>query len=174
MTSGLLEHIVRFVVLLGLQVLVLDHLVLFDGMMVPLLYILFLLMLPFNTPPWAMLLLGAVTGAAMDLFGHTPGMHTSACVLLAFLRPLWLRLVAPRDGYEFGLRPTVQRMGLAWSITYLGPLVLIHHIWLFFFELHRFDRIFSTLSRSVLSALLTLVLCLIAQYLTGRSARGRG
>lgn len=173
MIGNLLEHIVRAVVLITLQVLVLDHLVLFNGMMVPLLYVLFLLMLPFDLPSWAMLLLGTLTGAVLDLFANTPGMHASACLLMTFLRPYWLNLIAPREGYEFGMRPTVHHMGLTWMLTYMGPLILVHHLWLFFFELHRFDRAFSTLSRAVLSALLTLVLCVIAQYLTGRPTRGR-
>ncbi|MEZ4737811.1 MAG: hypothetical protein R2818_00225 [Flavobacteriales bacterium] len=37
-------------------------------------------------------------------------------------------------------------MGIAWYLTYTGLLLLLHHLWLFFVEVHRFDSFFSTFS----------------------------
>ena len=173
MIATILANVLRFMALMLLQVLVLDHLDIANGWMVPYLYLLFLLMLPFELPASASLLIGAVTGLVMDLFSNTPGMHMSACVIMIFVRLRWLRLIAPREGYEFGMRPTVPRMGLVWFVTYAGVLILVHHLWLFFVEIHRFDSFFTTFLRAVLSAAFTLGLCLLAQFLTSREERSR-
>lgn len=173
MIATVLANILRFLLLVLLQVLVLDHLDVAYGFVVPYLYILFLLMLPIELPAWAQLVTGALTGLVMDLFSSTPGMHMSACVVMMYARLNLLRLLAPREGYEFGMRPTIPRMGLAWFLTYSGLLIMIHHLWLFFIELHRFDSFFGTFFRAVLSAAFTLALCLLAQFLTSSPDRGR-
>ena len=173
MIASVASNILRFVALILLQALVLDHLDVANGYMVPYLYILFLLLLPFELPAWSLLLIGAVTGFCMDFFSSTPGMHMSACIVMMFGRIHLVDLIAPRDGYEFGLKPTLRSMGPAWFLTYASLLILLHHIWLFLAEIYRLDRFFDTFSRSVLSALFTLVLCLVALFLTARPARGR-
>ena len=166
-------NLLRFLVLLFLQVLVLDHLDVANGYMVPYLYVLFLLMLPFELPEWITLPIGAFTGLVLDTFSSTPGMHMSACVVMMFARIHLLRLLAPREGYEYGMRPTIPGMGITWFITYAGVLILVHHLWLFFVELFRFERFFGTFFRAVLSGAFTLVLVLLAQFLTSRPSRDR-
>jgi rod shape-determining protein MreD len=135
--------------------------------------VLFLLMLPLELPDWATLLVGAITGLVMDLFTSTPGMHTSACVVMAYVRTWMLRLLRPRDGYEFGRQATIGDMGIAWWLTFAGVLILAHHLWLFFVEVYRFSDLGSTLLRSLLSAVFTLALCLLSQALFSRAARNR-
>lgn len=173
MIGTVLINILRFALLMLLQVLVLDHLDVANGYMVPYLYVLFLLMLPFELPEWLTLLIGAFTGLVMDAFSSTPGMHMSACVVMLYARIHLLRLLAPREGYEFGMRPSVPSMGIAWFITYAGLLILLHHLWLFYVELFRFDRFFGTFLRALLSSAFTLVLVLLAQFLTSRPDRER-
>ncbi len=173
MIGTITANILRAIVLVLLQVLVLDHLDLLNGYVVPYLYVLFLLMLPFELPAWALLLIGAATGFTIDLFSNTPGMHMSACTVMSFARIHLLRAMAPREGYEFGTRPTIADMGFTWAVTQAGVLILIHHMWLFSVELFRWDRIGEVLLRTLLSTLLTLVLCLLAQLLVARSQPGR-
>ncbi len=173
MIATVLANILRFVVLIALQVLVLDHLDVANGWMVPYLYVLFLLLLPFEVPAWGLLLAGGATGLVMDVLSDTPGMHTTACIVMMYARGYWQRLIAPREGYEFGMRPDVQHMGLSWTLTYSGMLVLVHHLWLFFFELHRFDRTGGTLVRVLLSGTLTLGLVMLAEFLMRSDRRAR-
>jgi len=173
MIGTILANLLRFCVLILVQALVLDHLDVANGYLVPYLYVLFLLMLPFELPAWSLLIIGAVTGGTMDLFSSTPGMHMSASIVMMYTRIQVVRLLAPREGYEYGMRPTVPRMGLTWFVTYAGLLILVHHLWLFFVEIYRFDAFFSTFFRAVLSGAFTLLLCLLAQFLTARPERGR-
>jgi len=174
MIATILANILRLLVLVLLQVLVLDHLDVANGYLVPYLYVLFLLMLPFELPAWAQLLIGALTGLVMDVFSSTPGMHMSACTVMMFARVHLLDLISPREGYEYGLRPTVPRMGLAWFLTYAGLLIVIHHVWLFFVEVYTFERFFGTFFRALFSAAFTLALCMLAQFLTSSQQRTRG
>ena len=173
MIGTVLSNILRVLLLLALQILVLDHLDVANGWMIPYLYVLALLLLPFELPAWALLMIGGLLGGAMDLFNNTAGMHTTACLVMMYVRSFWQRLLAPREGYEFGMRPDTQHMGFSWFLTYAGVLVLVHHLWLFFFELHRFDRFFSTFLRALTSGVFTLVLCLLVQLLARRSGRER-
>lgn len=173
MIGILWSNLLRLVVLLLAQVLLLDHLDVANGWMVPYLYVLFLLMLPFPTPAWAMLLLGGALGALVDLFNATPGMHTTATLVMAYALPAWRRLLAPREGYEYGLRPVPQDMGFSWWATHAGVPILLHHLWLFIFELHRLDRLPGTFLRALLSALFTLGLCLLVQTLFRGRVRKR-
>lgn len=173
MIGTIASNLLRVLGFVLLQALVIDHMDLANGWITPYLYVLALLLLPFDTPAWATLLAGFGTGYVMDLFGSTPGLHASACTVLGFLRPNVLRLVAPRDGYEFGRRPTLGHMGLAWFITHGALLILAHHIWLFYAEVYRFGDLFSTLARLLLSSVATMALCLLAQAFSTRARRVR-
>jgi rod shape-determining protein MreD len=169
MIGTVIANLLRFLLLVLLQALVIDHIDLANGWLVPYLYVLFLLMLPLNTTPWAALLIGFATGMVMDLFSSTPGMHASACVLMAYARHMVLRALAPREGYEQGRRASITDMGLAWFITYAGILVVAHHLWLFNMEVFRFSGMFTTVVRALVSSAGTLVLVLLSQLLIARS-----
>lgn len=166
MAVKILRNLVRFILLVLLQGLILNDAHLFQGMAVPFLYVFFLLMLPLETPRWLELIIGLGCGLAIDMFTNTIGMHASACVLLAYLRPFVLKGIAPRDGYEFGMRPTISDMGVAWFLKYALVLIFMHHLWLFFLEVYSFSGFFNTLLRAVLSTAFTFVLVLLSQYLT--------
>ncbi len=173
MIGNVIGIVLRTIGLLLLQAMVIDHMDLASGWITPYLYVLALLLLPFELPAWAALLIGFATGMIMDLFSSTPGMHTGACTVLAYARIHVLRLLAPRDGYEFGRQPTIAHMGMAWFLTYAGLLILIHHLWLFFAEVYRFHGILTTLVRALLSGTATLALCLLAQGFGPRTVRTR-
>jgi len=173
MIGRIARHTLQFIFLVLLQALVIDHVDLAHGWVVPYLYVLFIISLPFDTPPWATLLLGFALGMAMDFFSSTPGMHASACTVMAFARIWMLRLLEPRDGYDTGKRPVVQHMGIRWYMAFAGTLVVVHHLWLFVVEVYRFDDFPTTFVRALMSAAATLVLCLLAQALTVRSSPAR-
>lgn len=173
MIGTILNNLLRGIGLMLIQVMLLDHLDLLNGYVVPYLYVLFLLLLPFELPAWAVLIIGASTGLVLDVFSNTPGMHMSACTVMSFARIHLLRAMAPREGYEFGMRPTLGDMGLTWSITQAGLLVLVHHLWLFTVELFRWDRLGEVLLRTLLSTIFTVILCMLAQLLTAGPRSGR-
>ena len=91
-----IRNIVQFIVLVLLQVLILNQVTFFDGWAQPYLYIYFIIALPFNFPNRFILPLGFITGLTIDFFTHTPGIHASATLLLAYLRPYVIKSIRPR------------------------------------------------------------------------------
>jgi rod shape-determining protein MreD len=157
------RNIIRFVVLVLVQILILNN-VQISGYIIPNFYILFILLLPFETPKWMLLLLAFTLGISVDLFTQTPGMHAAATVFMAFLRPGVLEMSAPRDGYESGSFPRIYYFGFQWFLRYAAILILAHHLVLFYIEVFRFAEFFSTLLRVLLSSSFSLVLIMLSQY----------
>jgi hypothetical protein len=167
MIQLIIVHFVRFLILTTIQVVVLNNVQL-ATFINPFLYVLFILTLPVNLPKLGLLPIAMLCGLTIDMFQNTPGMHASACLFMAYLRPGWLKMIAPRDGYESDAEPGLRKFGFVWYISYASVMVLAHHFLLFFLEVFRFSEFFDTLLRILLSSILTLLLIIIAQYLTVR------
>ncbi|HLC83855.1 MAG TPA: rod shape-determining protein MreD [Bacteroidia bacterium] len=167
MTNTIIRNIIRFFVLVLVQVLVVKNIEL-GRFINPFLYVLFILVLPFETPKWLLLVASFFLGITIDMFYDTSGMHAAACVLMAYVRPGILKLFSPRDCYEFGTQPSIQYLGTPWFLSYAGILVLIHHLVLFYIEIFRFSEFFSTFFRVIVSSIFTLLLVVISQYLFQR------
>ena len=119
-------------------------------------------------PRWIVLISGFLLGLGIDLFEHTPGMHTAATVLLAFVRPYILSLLAPRDGYEPETFPRVHFYGFSWFLKYTLLMVLVHHLALFYLEVFQLQNFLSTLSRVILSSILSTSTIVLSQYFVFR------
>jgi rod shape-determining protein MreD len=124
----------------------------------------FILLLPVEIPSWSLLLLSFATGLIMDFFSGSPGMHTSATVLVGFVRPYVLRIVSPRDGYEPGSDPSMVIYGFRWFLSYTLLVVLINHTTLFYLEVFRFAEFFRTMLRVLLSALFSITFILLIEF----------
>ena len=164
MNNLLIKNIIRFIVLVIVQVFVLNN-IRISGYINPYLYVLFILLLPFETPGWLLLVSSFFLGLSIDMFAHTPGMHASASVLMAFLRPGIIRLLSGAKSLEPGMKPGLKSMGFRWFFFYSAILILIHHLFLFYVEVFRFSEFMQTLYRAVLSMLVTLVLVILTEYL---------
>lgn len=167
MTNTIIRNIIRFIVLVLVQVLIVQNIEL-GRFINPFVYVLFILMLPFETPKWLLLVASFFLGITIDLFYDTSGMHAAACVLMGYIRPGVLKLFSPRDGYEFGTQPSIQYLGIPWFLSYAGILVVVHHLVLFYIEIFRFSEFFSTFFRVIVSSIFTLLLVVISQYLFQR------
>ena len=164
MIVNILNIILRFIVLVTIQVFILNNIQL-GGIINPYLYILFLLTLPVQTPRVLLLFIGFALGISIDMFQNSTGIHAFACVLIAFIRPAWLKLVAPREGFEPDDSPGIKKFGFRWFLVYASVLVLVHHLMIFNFEIFRFSDFLNTQLRVLYSSIFTLVLIIISQYL---------
>jgi len=161
------RNVVRFAFLVLLQVLVLNNIQI-NGYINPYMYVLFIILLPFETPGWLVLVLSFLMGFSIDIFTKSIGIHTSATVFVGFVRPLVLSLIAPRDGYDAGSFPRVYYYGSFWFLKYAAVLIFAHHLFLFYVEIFRFTDFFHTLFRVVLSSIFSLVLVYISQFIIFR------
>ena len=164
------RYLISFTLLVFLQVFILNN-IQFSGYINPYIYILFILVLPFETPNWALLIIAFLLGLTIDIFSSTIGMHCSATVLMAFMRPYILKVMSPRDGYESETSPQLKHYCTAWFIKYSAILIFIHHFVLFYVEVFRFSSFFTTFVRVVLSSIFTIILVLISQYFYRKEIR---
>jgi hypothetical protein len=128
-------------------------------------YIMVIIILPFETNKMLVLFASFLLGVVIDYFYDSSGIHAAACTLMGFSRYYVLKYISPRDGYDAGVEPTVEEMGLEWFLRYAGTLVLIHHFALFFLEVFRFSEFFTTLLRVILSSIGTFGLIYLIQFL---------
>jgi rod shape-determining protein MreD len=167
MIKVLPRNIARFIVLIIAQILLFNN-IQFSGYINPYIYVLFILLLPFETPRWALLISAFLLGLTVDLFAETIGMHTAATVFMAFMRPYVLNFISPRDGYESGTFPRVAYYGVGWFTKYSFFLVLAHHLFLFYVEIFRIGGFFSTFLRVLLSVIFTSLFIIISQFFVYR------
>ncbi|MGQ1908768.1 rod shape-determining protein MreD [Marinifilum sp. RC60d5] len=159
-----LKNIIRFVVLVLIQVAILNN-IQFSGFLNPYMYVLFILLLPFEIPNWLLLLLSFLVGISVDIFSGTVGMHASACVFMGYLRPYVLNYLSLRDGYEIGSYPGISSYGFAWFFKYSLTLIIAHHSFLFIIEVFSFANFSETLVRIIFSGFFSLILIVTSQFL---------
>lgn len=164
MINLLLRNIGRFLFLVLFQVLVLDN-IQTGGYLIPFMYVLFILLMPFETPGWLLLVSAFILGFSIDLFEHTPGVHASATIFMAFLRPTVLTMIAPREGYEPNSYPRIHYYGVSWFLQYSAILIFSHHLFLFYLEVFTFSGFFITLLRIILSSIFSIGLVMLSQFL---------
>lgn len=170
MTTEIIKNSFRFVLLLLAQVIIIQNINL-SGYIILLPYVIVILMLPFETNRLLVLFVSFLLGICLDYFYDSSGIHASACTIMGFARYYVLEYVAPREGYDAGVKPTIEDMGLEWFIRYAATLILIHHFFLFYIEIFRFSEFFRTLLRVILSSVGTFGTIYLIQFLFYNSGR---
>jgi len=131
----------------------------------PMIYPLFIMLLPFEFGIIPMMFLAFGMGICIDALSDTYGLHTSALVLMAYVRPLIFKAFSPRDGYDPQKEGTVFEMGGQWFIMVFGSLLLIHHFWFFVIELFKMNEIWYLVYKLLLSVSISFIFCLLFQFI---------
>jgi len=172
--SNLLKNIIRFILLMFVQVFVLNRIPALHHYINPYIYLLFILWLPFKTGRLQLMIMGFITGLVLDYFTKTPGLHASACVLISYLRPLLINLLIPQESSEINYEePSITSLGFMPYFVYLLLLVFLHHSWLFLLEAIQFAGIMYFLTKTLLSVAVSLILTLVVELLFVRRQRIR-
>lgn len=167
MIKEIQKYFIQLVVLVAAQILIFNNIE-FSGYVNPYVYVLFIFLLPFDIPGPLLLILAFAEGFIIDLFSGTPGVHSTATVLTAFLRPIISGLIAPREGYLAGTAPRVMNYGVEWFVKYASILVTVHHFVLFYLETLSMEHFFATLLRALASAVFTIIVIILSQFLIFR------
>jgi hypothetical protein len=172
--SDLLKNIIRFVLFLGLQVYVLDNIPPLHRFIVPVIYYLFILWLPFSVSRFWLLIIGFITGLSFDYFTMTPGLHAAACTLIAYVRPFIVNLLIPKDTSEFNYRePSARAMGWTSYSIYVFVLTLLHHGYLVFLEWLQFGSFLDFIIKVIAATGISMLLILTAEVLFPRKLKYR-
>jgi rod shape-determining protein MreD len=163
MLDIIIQNLVRFVLLLLIQVLLISNLNL-SPYITPNIFPLFVLLLPFATPRWLLMLIGFFSGLMLDVFLGTVGMNAAATLLIAYLRPFLINIITPR-GSEFEQTPNIFSQGLTWFLIYVSILVFIHHFFYLLIESGTFYNLLKLLLRVICSTALSMLFMFIGLYL---------
>ena len=172
--SDLVKNIFRLIIFLVVQVFVLDKLPALHRFVVPILYFLFVLWLPFSLSRLGLLLVAFVTGLTLDYFTLTPGLHAAACVLIAYVRPFVINILIPKDTAEFNYsEPSPRAMGWAPYSVYVFILTLLHHTYLTLLQWLQFGTFFGFAIKVLATTGISLLLIFTVELLFPRKLRFR-
>jgi rod shape-determining protein MreD len=164
-------NILRFVALMAAQVLIFSN-IKFSPFINPYVYPLFILLLPFSTPRWLLLILGFATGLTLDVFVGSLGMHAAACLLIAYIRPTLISIITPK-GAEFEVEPNINLQGVTWFLIYCSLATLIHHTAYFLIESGTFYNPLIAVVRILLSTVFSVLFMMIFLFLFTSSKKRR-
>lgn len=124
----------------------------------PCVYLLFVLLFPFEYNTFWLLLWSFTIGFSIDLFSvGALGLHASAATCLALCRSGILKMVATKgDIGQFSI-PGPQTLSIPWYLVYVILSLLIHHTVLFGLENFHFSYLLLTVARIFASTLLNTV-----------------
>ena len=172
--NNLPKNIFRFILFIALQVYVLDKVPALHRFIIPLIYFLFILWLPFSISRFWLLIVGFITGLSYDYFTNTPGLHAAACVLIAYFRPFIINILIPKDTSEFNYNePSAKAMGWAPYAVYVFVLSLLHHGYLLLLEWLEFGSFLDFMIKVVSTTAISLLLIFTAEILFPRRLKYR-
>ena len=129
------------------QILILNQ-ILFSGYINPFLYIILIISLPIGTPKWFLLTYAFLTGFLIDIFSSSIGFHSTACVFIAFLKPIISKISIPHN--ILGEMDDINMWKIGFKTYSLFALIIIitHHSCLFIienmdFNIHILNKIIS-------------------------------
>jgi rod shape-determining protein MreD len=152
--SNIFINIVRFVLLVFLQVLLLNNINL-AGYINPYVYILFILLYPLDGDKGLLIFLSFLLGLSIDIFEDSGGVHAAACAFIAYIRPVVLK-------YSFGISYEYNSVKIRKAepmerLTYIASLVFMHHFVMFSLEIFSFKHMLLLLKSTLFSGLFTII-----------------
>ena len=172
--SDLVKNIFRLAIFIVVQVYVLNKIPHLHRFIVPYVYYLFILWLPFTTPRLALLFIGFITGLTLDYFKMTPGLHTAACVLIAYIRPFIISILTAKDASELTHHePSPRGMGWGPYMVYAFILTLLHHTYLVLLEWLQFGSFFDFLIKLGATTAISMLLIFTVELLFPRRLKYR-
>jgi rod shape-determining protein MreD len=145
-----------------------------NHLVVPYLYFLYILWLPFQINRFLLMIIGFVFGLTLDYFVGYPGLHAAPCILIAYLRPYLLNLLIPQETTEQSyIEPSVKSLGGASYSLYIILLTFIHNFYLTLIEWLQFGNFMFFLQKTVSTTLISLLLIFITELLFFRKGKYR-
>jgi len=160
MTRDLIKYIIQIPVYTLIQILILNE-ILFLSYINPYLYIILIIVLPYKTPKWFLIIYAFFLGFSIDIFSGTLGMHSFASVLIAFCKNSIAKITIHHNIVEQGDELIMQKIGVKSFLTYTFLITLIHLSTLFFLE--HLNLEFKMLFKILLSVITTTILISITQ-----------
>ena len=158
----IVKNIIRFVVLILLQVLVFNRIEI-SIFLSPMILVYFLIAMPFTTHKSLLLISSFFMGIIVDMFMNTMGILSFTFVLIAYFRPFILQIIQPRDGYALADLPRAVDLGWAWFMKFATILTVFFHLIYFVIIGFSQDNFLIMLWKTIISSAFTLLFIIIIQ-----------
>lgn len=156
-------QVFKLLVLVAVQILVLNN-IYFWQLINPLVYIYFIIKLPYQTPRWALLVWAFVLGFSIDVFCGTPGMNAAATLAATFVRPVFTGFASGRRDYEGDAAPSARQDGSVWY-SFVLTFTAVHHLTLYFLEDFGNGQWGIVLMRTASNTVVTVIFITLIDYL---------
>lgn len=167
MNLNLIKRLLGFILLLLVQVLVLNHIHLFNCA-TPLLYVYIVLLFRRDYPQTGILMWCFLTGLFVDIFSNTPGVATLSMTFMGLIQPYLLMLFVSRDNSD-DFKPTMKSLGVAKFVYYTILSVMIYCLLFFTFETFSFFNWQQWIVCVGGSTVLTVILILVIENMRERN-----
>jgi hypothetical protein len=168
------KNIIRFALFMFVQVFILFKIDPLHRFIIPYIYYLFILWLPFSVNRFWLLITGFITGLTLDYFTGQIGVYTAACVLIAYVRPFLITILTPKDLSEFNYRePSPKAMGWAPYSVYVFVLTVLHHVYMTFLQWLQFGSFGTFLIKVIATTAISMLLMYTIELLFPRKLKYR-
>lgn len=149
MIKDITIYILQFVLLIFFQVLIVDNICLWYYVN-PMIYVWFIILLPYNTPRWLTLISSFVLGLCVDIFSSQMGINAFACTLCGFIRPVLLNAFS--GNIENTMQsPSIGRLGFVNYLFFMLTILSVHHLTYFLIGTFAWSELLQILLRSAIS-----------------------
>ncbi|MBP5401483.1 MAG: rod shape-determining protein MreD [Bacteroidales bacterium] len=157
-------NILRILLMVGLQVLIFNHIHLF-GFLNPNVYLLALFLLPLDIPKSAQYAIAFATGLFIDIFQFTYGIHASACMIFILLRPYLMYALNVNKKKNDTEVPIPGKKDFRWLLLFTLLMTLSHQLIVTMLEVFSFRQFHHTLLVIFANTLFTTLLILCMEYI---------
>lgn len=165
MITQFLQRLLWLVALVAAQMMVFNYIHI-AGYATPLPYVYLLLLFPLGSSRWSVLLWGFCCGLLCDIVSLTLGIGAASMTLVAFVQPVLLQLMSPKDAPE-DMQPSFASMGFWTYSLYALILTLLFALSYFLLQSFSFHHLADIGIALGSSWLLTFLLCLVFEALRG-------
>ncbi len=167
MKNYFIKYSIVFLLLIFLQLFLFNQVIVKIGnwFFVPYVYILALLLLPFDVKDEYLILSAFFIGLVIDIFSGTVALNAAASVIAAYMRKYILAWISPRMGYMQGTLPSYLFYGYGWFIKYALFFTFIHHLWFYLLDVFSFRLIGIVLVKALINTLISVIFILLLHFL---------
>ena len=158
------RNIGRFLLLVLFQLLVLNN-VWMGGYVMPMLYVLFILMLPTGMNRILMLVVAFATGLVVDTMNNMLGFHALACTAVAMMRILFADRILTRGEPVEIANPGIRSVTPQYYLAYLMLMLAAFYLVFFTTELFGFRGFGDVLLATICSTVVTTLLAVLYQLI---------
>ena len=162
MSSIYKKYILLLPLYVIIQIMILNQ-ILFFSYINPYLYLILIITLPIKTSSIFLFLYSFMLGFFVDIFSISIGYHSSACILIAFLKNTIQKITIPNNILSNEDEISIKKIGNQAYIIFSFIIILLHHTCLFLLE--HFDINFKIIFKILLSSIASLIIIYITQLL---------